>query len=110
MSIDLLTVNPTAVCHIKGFANLYTVNFMIDTGAAVSLLNSRIWDEVKRLSDELIQWSSPRFSGLGGMPINVYGMTKLNVGFEDQQFDMDVVIADLEENEAIVGLDFINQL
>lgn len=54
--IHLLTVNLTAAYHIKGIVNLYTVNFMIDTGVTVSLLNSRIWDEVKRPSDERIQW------------------------------------------------------
>lgn len=33
--IDLLTVTPTTAYHIKGIVNLYTINFMIDTGAAV---------------------------------------------------------------------------
>ena len=57
--IDLLTVNPTAAYHIKGINNLYTVNFMIDTGAAVSLLDSKTWNRVKKPSHQLIQWSSP---------------------------------------------------
>lgn len=105
--IDLLTVNPTTAYHIKGIVNLYIVNFMIDTGAAVSLLNFKIWDKVKMASDELLQWPSPGLVGVGGMPIEVRGTTKLNVGFEGKQFVIDVVIADLGETEAIVGLDFL---
>ena len=53
--IDLLTVNPTAAYHIKGIINLYTVNFMVDTGEAVSLLDSKIWNRVKESSNELVQ-------------------------------------------------------
>jgi len=41
------------------------------------------------------------------MPIDVCGTAKLNVDFEGQQFNMDVVIADLGDTEAIVGLDFL---
>ena len=106
--IDLLTVNPTATYHIKGIINLYTVNFMVDTGAAVSLLDSKIWNRVKKSSDELIQWSSPGLVGVGGTAIEVHGTAKLIVGFEGQPIDMDVVVANLGETEAIVGLDFLD--
>ena len=106
--IDLLTVNPTAAYHIKGIINLYTVNFMVDTGAAVSLLDSKIWNRVKKSSDELIQWSSPGLVGVGCTAIEVHGTAKLIVGFEGQPIDMDVVVADLGETEAIVGLDFLD--
>ena len=47
--INLLTVSPTAAYHIKGFVNLYPVDFMLDTRAAVSLVNTQLLDRIKGL-------------------------------------------------------------
>lgn len=44
--------------------------------------------------------------GVGGHPIGVLGTTRLNVTFGSKVYTMDVIVADLEEMEAIVGLDF----
>ena len=53
--INLLTVNPTAAYHIKGFVYLYPVDFMLDMGAAVSLLNTQLWDRIKGLCNKLVE-------------------------------------------------------
>ena len=41
------------------------------------------------------------------MSITVHGTTKLNVDFNGQMFIMNVVVADMEKTEAIVGLNFL---
>ena len=38
--VDLFAINPHAAFHINGVINSYTVHFMLDTGAAVSLLGA----------------------------------------------------------------------
>ena len=46
-TVDLFAVNPHAAFHINGYVNSYTVHFMVDTGAAVSLLDTKTWDKIK---------------------------------------------------------------
>ena len=79
---------------------------MLDTGAAVSLISSKLWHSLK---ENVTVWStggSPALVGVGGHPIGVLGTTRLNVTFGSKVYTMDVIVADLEEMEAIVGLDF----
>ena len=45
--------------------------------------------------------------GVGGHPIGVLGTKRLTVTFGSKVYTMDVVVADLEGMEAIVGLDFL---
>ena len=40
---DLFAVNPHAAFYINGTINSYPVQFMIDTGVAVSLIDSNTW-------------------------------------------------------------------
>ena len=44
---------------------------------------------------------------MGGAPIRVHGITRLNVDFNGKQFAMSIVVANLGKTEAIVGLDFL---
>ena len=80
---------------------------MLDTGAAVSLLNTQLWDRIKGSCNELAELHKPELVGVGGAPITVCGTTKLNVDFNGRTFIMNVVVADMGKTEAIVGLDFL---
>ena len=46
VTIDLFAVNPFSAFCIK-LVNQYTINFMLDTGAAVSLISSKLWHSLK---------------------------------------------------------------
>ena len=41
--IVLRTVDPVQVYHVAGYINGVAINFMVDTGASVSLLHANIW-------------------------------------------------------------------
>ena len=86
---------------------MYPVDFMLDTWAAVSLVNTRLLDRIKGLCNKLAELHKPKLVGVEGAPITVHGTTKLNVDFNGQVFIMNVVVADMEKTEAIVGLDFL---
>ena len=45
--IDLFAVNPHAAYYIKGIVDFYPVKFILDTGAAVSLLDVNVWNTIK---------------------------------------------------------------
>ena len=80
---------------------------MLDTGAAVSLLNTQLWDRIKGSCNKLAELHKPELVRVGGAPITVYGTTKLNVDFNGQTFIMNAVVADMGKIEAIVGLDLL---
>ena len=63
--VDLFAVNPHAAFHINGVVNSYTVDFMLDTGAAVSLMDTNTWNTIKGTSS-LTPWQSPGLIGVGG--------------------------------------------
>ena len=80
---------------------------MLDTEAAVSLLNTQLWDRIKGLCSKLAELHKPELVRVGGVPITVHGTTKLSVDFNGQTFIMNAVVADMGKIEVIVGLDFL---
>jgi len=109
VTIDLFAVNPYSAFYIKGLVNQYTVNFMLDTGAAVSLISSKLWHSLKDNVTVLVTGESPALVGVGGHPVVVQGTARLNVTFGRKDYTMDTIVADLQGMEAIVGLDFLTK-
>ena len=103
--VDLFAVNPHAAFHINGSINSYTVHFMLDTGAAVSLLDAKTWDKIKGNST-LEPWTNPGLMGVGGTPLSVDGIAKLDLELGEKQYLVEMVVADLR-TEGILGLDFL---
>ena len=104
-TVDLFAVNPHAAFHINGNINSYTVHFMLDTGAAVSLLDAKTWDKIKGKST-LEPWPKPGLMGVGGTPLRVDGIAKLDLELGGRQYAVEMVVADLR-TEGILGLDFL---
>ena len=103
--VDLFAINPHAAFHINGVINSYTVHFMLDTGAAVSLLGTDTWNKIKGTST-LAPWTNPGLVGVGGTPLRVSGIAKLHLELIGQQYIVEMVVADLR-TEGILGLDFL---
>ena len=103
--VDLFAVNPHAAFHINGVINSYTVHFMLDTGAAVSLLSTDTWNVIRGTST-LAPWTNPGLVGVGGTPLRVSGIAKLQLELGGQQYPVEMVVTDLR-TEGILGLDFL---
>ena len=69
-SIDLFAINPHVAFHINAVINSYTVHFMLNTGATVSLLSNDTWNKIKGTST-LTAWANPGLVGVGGTPLIV---------------------------------------
>ena len=104
---DLFAVNPHDAYYVKGTVNSYPVHFMLDTGAAVCLLDTSVWQRIKGEA-VLLPWVRSRLVGVAGTPLQVRGTTKLQVEFGGQRHSMDVIVADSLRTEAILGLDFLD--
>ena len=103
--IDLFTINPHAAFHINSVINSYKVHFMLDTRAAVSLLNTDTWNKVRGTST-LVPWTNPGLVGVSGTPLRVSGKAKIQLKLGKQLYLVEVVVADLR-TVGILGLDFL---
>ena len=103
--VDLFAVNPHAAFHINGVINSYAVHFMLDTGAAVLLLGTDTWNMIKGTSI-LAPWINPGLVGVGGTPLRVSSIAKLQLELGGQQHLVEMVVADLR-TEGILRLDFL---
>ena len=107
--IQLLAVNPTSTFQLSGSINGFSVSFMPDTGAAVTLLRKDVWDRVKSAQDTLKPWSGPRFVGVEGTPIQIHGTTQVPLRLRGQVLPTQMVVADSLRTSAILGLDFLEE-
>jgi len=71
VTIDLFAVNPVTAFYIKGLVNQYPVHFKLHTGTAVSLINSKTWNNVRGSEHVLTTGDNPALMGVGGHPIMV---------------------------------------
>jgi len=78
---------------------------MLDTGAAVLLLDTDTWNKIKGTST-LAPWTNSGLVGVGGTPLRVSGTAKLQLELGGHQYLVEMVVADLR-TEGILGLDFL---
>lgn len=102
----LLAVNPTSAYHITGHLNNIPVNFMLDTGAPVSLIRKDVFDQVQ---GELVPWAGGGLVGVEGTPLDIHGMATVEIGLRGKLLPSEVVIASSLKAEAILGVDFLEQ-
>ena len=80
---------------------------MLDTGAAVSLLDINVWNAVKG-ETTLSPWDSPGLVGVVGTPLQMHGTKELRVDLGGRRYPMNVIVAESLRTEAILGLDFLD--
>ena len=101
---------PGLDCHIYGSVNEEKVSFMVDTGADVTLLSSKIWDQLKEKPELERFVTAQRIVGVQGSSLQVRGTAEVQIGLETERFNAKVVIVEkLTTQEAILGKDFLKQ-
>ena len=103
----IFTVNPVTVFQVQGMINSKPVLFMVDTGAAVSLISLNCWHEIGESENELDKHRNPMLMDVDGSTLRVAGTTKLQVRFEGRAFVMSVVVVESLQTAAIMGMDFL---
>ena len=94
------------VC-VQGTIASTTIKFLVDTGAAVSLLSSKIWREIENTRVPIVMqpWLGEKLVGVNGTPLSVRGCIHAPLCIGGTQFNGSFVIASDLWVEAIVGLD-----
>ena len=113
----MVQLDSTSTCSLVNAACSHFVSaivmetqlkFMVDTGAAVSLLSSKVWcalggEKVLQLS----LWGGKQIVGVVGSPLMVLGVWTLDLKFADLVLQADFVAVDYLTVESIIGLDFL---
>ena len=103
----LLTVNPASAYHVVGSINGI---IMLDTGAAVSLINEDTWNKLADLTVKpLSKWNGCQLLGVEGTPIPVVGVAYVEVFFSGVNVRAEFIVAKTLSADAILGLDFLEQ-
>ena len=83
---------------------------MVDTGAAVRLLSSKIWSALGgEKVFQLSPWGGKQIVGVVGSPLTVLGVCSLDLRFTELVIQADFVVVDCLAVESIIGLDFLER-
>eukprot|EP00731_Ephydatia_muelleri_P036553 Em0276g5a len=97
-----LRLKNSVVCSVP-------VTFVIDTGAAVSLINNCVWNQIARAGHvaELQQWIGNRLVGVNGSPLSTKGFGSFDIVFGNKKFGATLIVTGDITVGAILGLDFL---
>ena len=110
LTVPSLAVNSGVSYRIMGVIGAVGVDFVIDTGAAVSLVRRDVWEQIAKGDCTLVleQWAGRRLVGVNGAPLSVSGCKKVYIFLNGMPFKVMCVVTDDIMVEASLGLDFVN--
>ena len=98
--------SPCSSYCVEGVVCSVPVTFVIDTGAAMSLINNCVWNQIARAGHvaELQQWIGNRLVGVNGSPLSTKGFGSF---FGNKKFGATLIVTGDITVGAILGLDFL---
>ena len=107
-SVIVSPVTPTECFRVEGMVSGERILFLLDTGAAVTLLRKDTWSRINaRRPRELESWSEQQLVGVDGASLQVHGQAKIRVELGGVVMPTDVIVVSPLTTEAILGLDFL---
>ena len=104
--ISLLPVSHSY--RINGRINGVQASFVVDTGAAVTLLDKALWDKVNNAGQVLSTWTGPPLVGVEGTRLDTWGTITAEITFSGETFKFPVLVARSLTADAILGMDFLD--
>lgn len=103
-------VSLTSGYHLTGKIDGIEISFLLDTGAAVTLLRQGTWLRVSaKNAHDLKPWSAVTLVSAGGTPLTVHGCASVGLELEGETFAAEVLVVSPLTSEAILGLDFLQK-
>ena len=93
---------------IKGSVNCIPADILLNTGAAVTVLNNSMWDRSKKHDAQLrciVDW---RLVGVQGTPLRLHGSAIIQLELPLETFNVTAVVADTPAADVILGWDFLH--
>ena len=75
VTVPTLSVSSVASFSVHGMIGSIPLELLVDTGAAVSLLNASVWKGINNTETRIVlqQWSGKKLVGVNGTPLSVKG-------------------------------------
>ena len=96
-------------CHVYGSVNKKQVDCMVDTGADVTLLSSKIWDHIKEKLELEDHITARRIVGVEDSPLQTRGTAEVQLQLQIEQFNVQVVVVDGLATDIVLGRDFLQE-
>jgi hypothetical protein len=100
-------VSPAKAYYVHGTMNNCPTKFLIDTGAAVTLMFEELWNQSGR--KELSPLSTKMLVGVDGSPLDVEGSAVVGLSLGTERFHHEIIVVKGLTTRAIIGLDFLEK-
>ena len=94
------------------YINHVSASWLIDTGAAVSLISERLWERIKESGEQLTRSGlTQKLVGVQGAPLQLCRSTRvcLEINRLQKVYYVDVLVAKAITNDVILSRDFLQQ-
>ena len=103
--INTITINCVSNYSLKVCIKGVWVSFLVDTGAAVSLIDGRVWDSMN--NTVRLNPVSTHLVGVDGVPLQVHGSAVLSLSVRGLTIDQNFIVADALTSQGILRMDFL---
>lgn len=98
--------DPEAGMYVKALIHSVNTNLLVDTGATLSVLSSRVYETIK--SKPVLFHTDQVVSSASGTNLTVLGKTLININMGDTTYTQEVIVTDLSV-DGVIGLDFMKK-
>ena len=103
-ALYLFSVSPATTYQVAGTVNNTPASFIVDTGAAVTLISRELWDKAKTPQTKLEPWVGMELVGANGTPMTICGSAAVELTLAQAPFPMQVIVVERITTEAILGI------
>ena len=91
--------------YVKCKVNRVPVESLVDTGATLTIISTRLWETIQQCSSPLLENFSTQVFTASGEPVEIKGKTTVFIDIGGMHYTCKVVVADIDL-DLIMGLDF----
>ena len=103
-------ITPAGIFGLEGLIYGQAISFLVDTGAAVTLMRKDTWDKVTQGQKvDLEPYREQQLVSVDGTPLQVYGHASMDLLLNGNKYEAGIVVVSLLITEAIPGLDFMRK-
>ena len=95
--------------YVKCKVNGVPVERLVDTGATLTIISTRLWNTIQQCSSPLLEKFSSQVFTASGEPVEIKGKTTVFIDIDGMHYTCKVVVADIDL-DLIMGLDFFMDL
>ena len=106
-AVPLHSVSPSPGLRLTVCINGASIPFIVDSGAAYSLLRSDVWDAINPENAQLTAWTGPNLIAVEGTQLQIQGQETVPLIISGVLFQTSVLISSSLTTDSFLGIDFL---